>query len=117
MTTLSYESDELVTDDEYARGGMTGQAAMPSGYASSPMDADATPTSRTTSNQNTPRKARYHGQEGLLDTSPARDRVNLWNTRQCAEFVASLGGAFQEYAHNMIGRLKKELGEDEKWLN
>jgi len=114
MTTLNYESDEFITDDEYARGGLTSQAYVPSGYTTSPMDADATPTPRTASNQNTPKKARHDGQEGFSNMSPPRERVNLWNTRQCAEFVASLGAAFQEYAHNMIGGLMKELVEDMK---
>jgi len=109
MSTLDYESDELVTDDEYVRDGLTDQSAMPSGYTSSPLTANATPTSRTASNQNTPKKSRPNGQEGLSNMSPPRERINLWNTRQCAEFVASLGGAFQEYAHNMIGELLQEF--------
>jgi hypothetical protein len=90
--TSFYDSDELITDDELSRNGLTSPAT----------NADFTPSpgdSALGSNDNTPTAFQRNG---TIRQSP-RGKITEWNPQQCANFVSELGRDYEQYGAAIIG--------------
>jgi len=90
--TSFYDSDELITDDELSRNGLSSPAAN---TAFTPSPGDSAPGS----NDNTP--TAFH-RNGTIRQSP-RGKITQWNPQQCANFVSELGPDYEQYGAALIG--------------
>lgn len=95
---MEYEQEYLEdsdADDEYDRG-VRPSTGPHTDYESSPTESNPPSTEATPTT--------YH-HSGQGHPSP-KGRITQWTADQCADYVASLGIEYEQYADTLVGRSK-----------